>query len=65
MNALSEMLPTDDCDLYRCQLEHLLALELADIPLYEERIGQAVARAMMLAHENANLALDTYPEQVL
>jgi hypothetical protein len=50
----SELFITDkeaDFSLYKSQLEGLLARELIDLPLYEERMGRAIAQAMTLAHE--------------
>ncbi len=40
-----------DFKLFKSQLEGLLARELIELPLYEERMGRAIAQAMMLAHE--------------
>jgi hypothetical protein len=40
-----------DLSLYKSQLEGLLARELIELPLYEKRMGEAIAKAMMLAHE--------------
>lgn len=37
--------------LYKSQLEMLIRRELIDIPLYEEKMGAAIAQAMALAHE--------------
>jgi hypothetical protein len=43
-----------DFTLYKSQLEGLLARELIELPLYEERMGRAIAQAMILAHEGSS-----------